>query len=408
MTRDTCGGCGQSELVPTLDFGDAPIADRLVAMDSLPSEDPRAPLALTSCTHCGLVQLDQVVDPRKLFDDQYPYLSSVSSTLRAESEILANRLIRQCSLDGGSKVLEVASNDGYLLRYFHEAGIKVLGVDPAKPAVEAAQACGIRTLHSFFDLALAEKLAEQGEVADLVIANNILAHVPDVNGFLAGLALVTKPSGRIVLQVQWLHDLVAGNAFDTIYHQHVYYFSLTSLLPLVTRHGFTIVEVERVAAQGGSLLIEIARDGEPNASVHEILEIERQSGLGCPASLGQFADRVKETCARIGELVREFKSNGGVVAAYGAAAKGTTLLHLCNLDSEDVSYVVDRNPQKQGRYMPGSRIPIVGPDKIRNEAPSAILLLAWNLADEILCQEAEYIQGGGHFIIPLPEPRVIQ
>ena len=407
MNRDGCRSCGKIGLVPVLDLGFAPIADRLVASDSPPSDDPHAPLAVASCGSCGLVQLTHTVDPADLFDDHYPYLSSVSDTLKAEAETLAGRLIGELALDGESWVFEIASNDGYLLRHFQRAGIPVLGIDPARPAVEAAMAHRIDTLHGFFDRALGARLAAEGHRADLVIANNVLAHVPDVDGFLEGVALVTKPTGRAVFQVQWLHDLIKGNAFDTIYHQHVFYFSLTALLPLLARHDFTVLEVERIPAQGGSLRLHAGRAGEPGASVGEILEIERRSGLGAAPALEAFAGRVEATAARIRDLVRGFRRNGDVVAAYGAAAKGTTLLHVCSLGAEDISYVVDRNPVKQGQFMPGSRIRIVAPDKLRMDPPTAILLLAWNLADEILGLEAAYIRSGGRFIVPLPEPRFL-
>ena len=271
MTDTVCRSCGTGDLDLVIDFGTVPIADRLVGAGDPPDEDPRAPLALTVCGQCGLVQLAKTVDPSILFDGRYPYLSSISATLTDQAKALAERLIAELSLDPGAQVTEIASNDGYLLRHFQDAGIGVLGIDPAGPAVEAAKARGIPTLSRFFDPAMAAELAADGHAADLIIANNVLAHVPDIQGFLAGIRRVLKPSGRAVFEVQWLHDLVVGNAFDTVYHQHVFYFSLSNLLPLLSRFGLTVLEVERIPAQGGSLRLHAGRDGQAGDSVAAIL-----------------------------------------------------------------------------------------------------------------------------------------
>ncbi|MDX1484220.1 MAG: class I SAM-dependent methyltransferase [Alphaproteobacteria bacterium] len=407
MGLERCRGCGAGEIGVVLDFGATPIADRLATAEDPGADDPRAPLSLGACRGCGLVQLTEALDPALLFDDRYPYLSSVSATLNTEAEALAGRLVRELALGPDSRVLEIASNDGYLLRHFREAGIPVLGIDPAGPAVEAARERGIPTVQGFFDRAQAARLASEGERADLVIANNVLAHTPDIDGFLEGVATVMKPSGRAVFEVQWLYRLVAANAFDTIYHQHVFYFSLAALLPLLAAHGLTVIEAEPIAAQGGSLRVHAARGGEAGASVAEILELEAGAGLGAEPELDGFAGRVETTASQIRDLVREFTDAGHRVAGYGAAAKATTLLHACSLGAGEVSFIVDRNPVKQGKFMPGSRIPITAPERLRADPPAAVLLLAWNLADEILAQEKAYIEAGGRFILPLPQPRIL-
>jgi SAM-dependent methyltransferase len=305
-------------------------------------------------------------------------------------------------------VVEAASNDGYMLKTFVDKGIPVLGIDPAEGPAKAAQQRGIRTLNDFFGLDLARKLhEEEGISADLFLANNVLAHVPDLNGFVAAFRTLLKPDGAAVIECPYLIDLVDHCEFDTIYHQHLCYFSVTALEALFLRHGLFLNDVERTSIHGGSLRITVEKQNRRQARVDELLANERERGIGSIEFYRDFAARATAVKERLGELLRTLRAQGRRIAAYGAAAKATTLCSYVGIDRTMVEYVVDRNAHKAGRYMGGNHLPIVTPERLRNDPPDYLLVLAWNFADEIMRQEGEFRERGGRFIIPIPEVEVV-
>ncbi len=407
VTR-TCRACGGSRLSPILSLGQTPLANRLLSADQLGQVAPRYPLTLAFCSDCTLVQLLETVAPEVLFRE-YVYFSSFSDTMVRHAEALAKELIQSRALDSRSLVVELASNDGYLLQFFACAGVPVLGIDPAENVARVAEQRGIRTLAKFFDRGLAQSLCSAGAVADVIIGINVLGHVADLNGFVAGMEILAAEHGIIVIEVPYVKDMLDRCEFDTIYHEHLHYFSVTSLDRLFAAHGLRVMDVQRLTIHGGTLRVFVSHAGSTGdrPQVDRLLQEEGRWGVGDADVYGTFAGRVAELRQALRSLLDDLKGNGNRIAAYGAAAKGSTLLSYAGIGEECLDFVVDRSTYKQGRFMPGSRLPIYPPERLVEEMPEYVLLLTWNFADEILAQQAEYRRRGGKFIVPVPEPHIV-
>lgn len=401
-----CRICGAKELQPVLNLGETPLANALLRADQLGDPEPRYPLELVRCPRCTLVQITETVDPALLFR-HYLYFSSFSEGMARHAAALAARLAHQEGLGANSLVVEIASNDGYLLKYYQSAGVPVLGVEPAVNIAAEANRRGVPTLAEFFDLPCGERLAQSGQLADVIHAHNVLAHVADLHGVAAGMARLLKPGGLVVVETPYVRELIEKTEFDTIYHEHLCYYSLSALDWLFAKHGLTIIDVERTPIHGGSLLVFARKYGEPTAQVREMLAEERRLGLDGAAYYRPFAQKVADLRRDLCSVLQERKAQGQRIAVYGASAKGTTLLHTFGLGTQQLDFVVDRSPFKQGLYTPGTHLPILPVEALLERQPEAVLLLTWNFAEEILRQQAEYRQRGGKFIIPVPEVRVV-
>lgn len=404
----SCRSCGHPNLVPILDLGLQPLANNLPRPEDLGKPEPRFPLCLAVCPGCWLMQITELVPPVTLFSE-YLYFSSFSDAMLRHARLAVERYVAEFNLGPRSFVIEIASNDGYLLQNFVAARIPCLGIEPAANIARVARQKGIETLEAFFGLDLARQLAAEGRSADLVLGNNVFAHAPDTNDFVAGLAAVLRPHGRVILEFPYGVDFLERTEFDTIYHEHVFYFTLTPLVPLFERHGLEIFHVERIPIHGGSLRLFAGRRGEHpvQESVAALLALEEQQGVRSLEWYRGFADRVTRLREELVRLLRSLKERGHRLAAYGAAAKGSTLLNYYGIGTDLLDFVADRSPYKQGRLMPGVHLPIRPPETLLQERPDYTLLLAWNFADEILAQQEAYRKAGGRFILPIPEVRTV-
>ena len=392
-----------------LDLGIQPLANNLLRPTDLSQPEPKFPLRLFLCGDCRLLQIADDVAPVKLFGE-YLYFSSFSDLMLRHAREAAQRYIREFGLGRNNKVVEIASNDGYLLKNFVEAGIPCLGIEPAANIAREAVSRGIPTRVEFFGRTLAETLVVEKQGADLILGNNVFAHAPEINDFVEGLKILLKPGGRVILEFPYALDLIDKTEFDTIYHEHVFYFTLSALQPVFRRHGLVIHHVEKLLIHGGSLRLfgTHTENGAPDETVDAFLKEENRRGVCTDAYYQGFSERVMGLKAELNCLLKRFKAEGKRIAAYGASAKGSTLLNYFGLGTECLDFVVDRSSYKQGRLTPGTHLPILAPEQLLKRQPDYTLLLTWNFADEILEQQREYRQRGGRFIIPIPGVKIVQ
>lgn len=401
-----CRSCGGVRLETVLDLGTTPLADALLTEEELERPEPEYPLKAVFCRDCALVQILETVPPEELFCRRYPYYSSFSDELLRHSRENVLELINTRRLDAESLVVEIASNDGYLLKNFVQNGIPCLGIDPAEGPAEAAERAGVPTHCGFFNAELAGKLRSMGKRADVIIANNVLAHVADSGSFLDGVRILLDDGGVAVIEVPYVRDLVEKSEFDTIYHEHLCYFSVTSVDRLLRSRGLFLNSVRRIPIHGGSLRLYIGLRDVPDASARGLLDEEKKDGVDGFSYYNDFAIKAENIKNGLRLMLKILKDGGNRIAAYGAAAKGATLLNYTGIGRDFIDFVVDRNVHKQGLYMPGRRIPIFRPEKLLEERPDYVLILAWNFAREIISQQDEYRAAGGKFIVPIPEWKV--
>jgi SAM-dependent methyltransferase len=408
MDNDRCRFCGGS-LAEFVDLGMSPLCESYVTKDQLNSMEPFYPLAAYVCRECFLVQLQEYVAPEHIFSE-YAYFSAYSDAWLDHARSYAAMMTRRLSLGPASRVIELGSNDGYLLQFFVERGVPVLGIDPAKNVAEAAEKRGVSTLVKFFGTETARELFETGIQADLVLGNNVLAQVPSLRSFVEGIRIILKPDGVCTIEFPHLLKTIVGNQFDQIYHEHFSYFTLLTLENIFAAHGLRIFDVDEMWTHGGSLRIYACHAGDParptEVSVSELMHREREAGLHRLETYADFADRVRATKRKLLSFLIEAKNCGKSLAGYGAPGKGNTLLNYCGIRTDLLDYTVDRNPYKQGKYLPGTHIPIFQPEKIAETKPDYVLILPWNLKDEITAQLAYIRDWGAKFVVPIPEVSV--
>lgn len=409
--RSDCRGCSSTDLELILDLGQQPCANALLASMEEASGEKRFPLEVFLCKNCGLVQLLDVVDAEHLFG-HYLYLTGMSETMRVHFADYAQFVYRQANLETSQGlVVDVASNDGSLLKAFQRLGCRVLGVEPAKNIATMAEADGVPTVATFFGEAEATRIRNEHGGAAVCCANNVLAHVDDTPGFLAGMRKLVEPAGHVIVEAPQLWHLIENLEYDTVYHEHLCYLSVSALAGVFERAGLFLESVHDVSVHGGSLRYVARPKGvleNHNDAVLKRMDAERKIGLMDPARLLRFAQDVEKNRDALIALIREKIDNGQTVAAYGAPAKGNTLLNYCGLTAQDIAFTVDRSPLKQNRFLPGTHIPVLEPEELLRQQPDFVMILPWNIADEIVAQQAEYRRRGGRFIVPIPRPRILE
>jgi SAM-dependent methyltransferase len=409
-TAPACRFCRAALGHAVVDLGPSPLANSYLAPADLGRGEVFYPLRVWLCGACWLLQLEEFEAPERIFG-HYAYFSSYSTTWLRHAEAYVALATERFGLGPASRVIEVASNDGYLLQYFVARGIPVLGIEPAANVAEAAQARGVPTRVRFFGEAAAAELVAEGVRADLLVANNVFAHVPALNDFTRGLARVLAPRGVLTLELAHLARLLAENQFDTIYHEHFQYYSLITAEQVLAAHGLVVFDVDELPTHGGSLRLYVRHAGDPTRPVGprvaELRAREEAAGLTRLDTYRDFGGRVREAKRALLEFLIGARREGKSVAAYGAAAKGNTLLNYCGIREDFIDYTVDRSPHKQGRYLPGTRIPIHAPARIEETRPDYVLILPWNLKEEVMEQMACVRDWGGQFIVPIPEVKLL-
>ncbi len=406
MDHAGCRFCGTALQHVFVDLGMSPMANSYLKPHQLNRMEPFYPLRAFVCEQCFLVQLEEFESPDHIFSD-YAYFSSFSDLFLQHAKEYVDMAMDRFKLGPDSYVVEIASNDGYLLQNFVKRGVPVLGIEPAKNVAEVAVKKGVPSLVKFFGVETARELAAQGRRPDLLIGNNVLAHVPDINDFVGGLKVLLGPSGVVTMEFPHLMRLMAFNQFDTVYHEHFSYFSLTTVAQIFSKHGLTLFDVEEISTHGGSLRIYARHDGDGSKPVTERLTAlrtkEANAGFATLGHYLSFSEGVNETKRALLDFLIKAKREGKKVVAYGAAAKASTLLNFCGVRTDLVDYLVDRSPYKQGHWLPGVHIPIHDPERIKTDKPDYVMILAWNLKDEVMAQMAFIRDWGGKFVVPIPK-----
>lgn len=406
MDHAGCRFCGTTLQHVFVDLGMSPMANSYLKPHQLNRMEPFYPLRAFVCEQCFLVQLEQFESPDHIFSD-YAYFSSFSDLFLQHAKEYVDMAMDRFKLGAGSYVVEIASNDGYLLQNFVKRGVPVLGIEPAKNVAEVAVKKGVPSLVKFFGVETARELAANGRRPDLLIGNNVLAHVPDINDFVGGLKVLLGPTGVVTMEFPHLMRLMAFNQFDTVYHEHFSYFSLTTVAQIFSKHGLTLFDVEEISTHGGSLRIYARHDGDASKPVTERLTAlrtkEAREGFATLDHYLSFSEGVNETKRALLDFLIKAKREGKKVVAYGAAAKASTLLNFCGVRTDFVDYLVDRSPYKQGHWLPGVHIPIYDPERIKTDKPDYVMILAWNLKDEVMAQMAFIRDWGGKFVVPIPK-----
>lgn len=406
MDHAGCRFCGTALQHVFVDLGMSPMANSYLKPHQLNRMEPFYPLRAFVCEQCFLVQLEQFESPDHIFSD-YAYFSSFSDLFLQHAKEYVDMAMDRFKLGRDSYVVEIASNDGYLLQNFVKRGVPVLGIEPAKNVAEVAVKKGVPSLVKFFGVETAREQAAKGPRPDLLIGNNVLAHVPDINDFVGGLKALLGPSGVVTMEFPHLMRLMAFNQFDTVYHEHFSYFSLTTVAQIFSKHGLTLFDVEEISTHGGSLRIYARHDGDASKPVTERLTAlktkEAREGFATLDHYLSFSEGVNETKRALLEFLIKAKREGKKVVAYGAAAKASTLLNFCGVRTDLVDYLVDRSPYKQGHWLPGVHIPIFDPERIKTDKPDYVMILAWNLKDEVMAQMAFIRDWGGKFVVPIPK-----
>jgi SAM-dependent methyltransferase len=406
-----CLFCGSKELQSVVDLGMSPLCESYVSFEQLNSMESFYPLHAFVCKKCFLVQLDEYVSAESIFTE-YAYFSSYADSWVQHMKVYADMITSKYNLSAKSLVVELASNDGYLLQHFVAKGIPVLGVEPAVNIAKVAIEKGIPTLVKFFGVQTANEMAAEGKYADLICGANVLAQVPDVNDFVKGIKIILKPKGIVTIEFPHLMKLIELNQFDTIYHEHFSYFSLITAEKIFSAHGLTLFDVEEIPTHGGSLRI-YARHSEDaskpvSSAIENLRSREMKAGIADIDYYEKFSEKVKETKRKILEFLIQVKREGKIVVGYGAPGKGNTLLNYCGIRQDFLDYTVDRNTYKQGKYLPGTHIPIYHPDKIKETKPDYVFVLPWNFKDEIISQNSFIRKWNGKFIVPIPELTVLE
>jgi C-methyltransferase C-terminal domain/Putative zinc binding domain/Methyltransferase domain len=407
-----CRFCGAGLSLSFVDLGSSPLCQKHVPLAKAQEAEPFFPLHAFVCTQCYLVQLDEFVVPSEIFGDgEYAYFASFSDSWLAHARRYVDTVSERFGLGKDSFVIEIASNDGYLLQNFVARGVPVLGIEPASNCAAAAREKGVESRVCFFGSETARQLVREGKRPDLLLGNNVLAHVPDVNDFVSGMQALLKETGVLTLEFPHLVQLIAENQFDTIYHEHFSYFSFTTVRRIFARHGLRLFDVEQLPTHGGSLRIYGCQQGAAHADTQRVgalLAREAQLGVESTAYYQSFAEQVRETKRGLLEFLIGVKRQGSSVVGYGAPGKGNTLLNYCGIRRDFIDYTVDRSPHKQNNLLPGSRIPIYAPEKIFETKPDYLLILPWNLREEIMSQMAGVRQWGGKFVVPIPSVKVFE